>query len=214
MSAFNERADGSMRRMLVPVDTPRIRSGELVLRAFEPADVEGRRLCGKDPEIIRMFGGSPAFAEPRAMTPDEAASWYEHVSSDPNPLHWAIEIQGRFAGTARLHSLDEVDRRARYAVGLLDRNLLGKSVGRRITRLVLRFGFEQLGLHRIDLRVLAFNERAIRCYLRCGFTEEGRERKAAYVGDEWHDDVIMGILDEEFDAHDDLGTEGAIVTLA
>ena len=192
-----------MCRMLVPVDTPRLQSGDVVLRGFEPGDVEGRRLCGKDPEIIRMFGGSPAFAEPTTMTLDEAASWYDHVSSDPNPLHWAIELQGRFAGTARLHSLDEVDRRARYAVGLLDRNLLGKGLGRRVTRLVLQFGFEQLGLHRIDLRVLAYNERAIRCYLRCGFTEEGRERQAAYVGDEWHDDVIMGILDGEFPAHDD-----------
>jgi RimJ/RimL family protein N-acetyltransferase len=195
-----------MRRMLVPVDTPRLQCGNVVLRGFELGDVEGRRLCGKDPEIIRMFGGSPAFAAPMAMTPDEAASWYEHVSSDPNPLHWAIEIQGRFAGTARLHSLDDNDMRARYAVGLLDRNLLGKSLGRRITRLVLQYGFEQLGLHRIDLRVLAFNERAIRCYLRCGFSEEGRERQAAYIGDEWHDDVIMGILDAEFAAYEDQAT--------
>lgn len=184
--------------MHLPVDTPRLRSGSVVLRGFEPGDVEGRRLCGKDPEIIRMFGGSPAFEEPMPMSSDEAEAWYEQVSSDPNPLHWAIELQGRFAGTARLHSVDEADRRARYAVGLLDRRLLGSGLGRQVTRLVLGFGFQRLGLHRIDLRVLAFNERAIRCYLRCGFTEEGREREAAYVDDSWHDDVIMGILDQEF----------------
>jgi RimJ/RimL family protein N-acetyltransferase len=62
----------------------------------------------------------------------------------------------------------------------------------------LGFGFQRLGLHRIDLRVLAFNERAIRCYLRCGFTEEGREREAARVNEGRHDDVIMGILEQEF----------------
>ena len=95
--------------MHLPVDTPRLRSGNLVLRGFEPSDVEGRRLCGKDPEIIRMFGGSPAFEEPTAMSLDETEAWYEQVSSDPNPLHWAIELQGRFVGTARLHSVDEAE---------------------------------------------------------------------------------------------------------
>lgn len=34
-----------------------------------------------------MFGGSPAFTQPMAMTPEEAAAWYEHVSRDLNPLH-------------------------------------------------------------------------------------------------------------------------------
>ena len=51
------------------------------------------------------------------------------------------------------------------------------------------------GLHRIDLRVLAYNTRATRCYLRAGFVEEGREREAALVDGTWHDDVIMGILE-------------------
>lgn len=184
--------------MLVPVDTPRLRSGALTLRGFESSDVEGRRVCGKDPEIVRMFGGSPTFEEPVAMSPEAAASWYEHVSADADPLHWAVEFEGRFVGTARLHTLEEADRRARYAVGLLDRSLLGQGLGRRVTRVVVQFGFEQLGLHRIDLRVLAFNERAIRCFLRCGFAEEGREREAALVGGTWHDDVIMGILAREF----------------
>jgi ribosomal-protein-alanine N-acetyltransferase len=153
---------------------------------------------GKDPEIIRKAGGSPAFEEPMPMSSDEAEAWYEQVSSDPNPLHWAIELQGRFVGTARLHSVGEADSRSRYAVGLLDRKLLGNGLGRQVIRLVLGFGFQRLGLHRIDLRVLAFNERAIRCYLRCGFTEEGREREAARVNEGWHDDVIMGILEQEF----------------
>lgn len=151
--------------------------------------------------IQRSSGCSAGLPPSRSRRPcalDEAEAWYEQVRSDPNPLHWAIELQGRFVGTERLHSVDEADRRARYAVGLADRTLLGSGLGRQVTRLVLGFGFQGLGLHRIDLRVLAFNERAIRCYLRCGFIEEGREREAAYVGEAWHDDVIMGILDEEF----------------
>lgn len=184
--------------MLVPAETPRLGAGGLLLRAFEPGDIEGRRACGKDPEIMRMFGGVPDFTEPVAMTREEAAGWYERVTSDPNPLHWAVELDRRFIGTARLHSLDETDQRARYAVGLLDRTVLGRGLGRQVTRLVLEYGFTVVGLHRVDLRVLAFNVRAINCYRRCGFVEEGRERESAFIDGTWHDDVIMGILDHEF----------------
>lgn len=65
-------------------------------------------------------------------------------------------------------------------------------------RLALAYGFDGLGLHRIDLRVLAFNERAIRCYRKCGFVVEERLREPALVDSERHDDLIMGLLASEF----------------
>lgn len=183
--------------MLLPEHTPRLDAGRLVLRGFEARDVQGRRVLGEDPGIVRMFGGTPAFAEHRAMAEERAAAWFGQVSSDPNPLHWAVDLDGRFVGTARLHDLSHADASARYAVGLLDPRILGQGIGQRLTRLVLHYAFAEIGLHRVGLRVLAYNERAIGCYLRCGFVEEGREREAARVADTWHDEVIMGILDRD-----------------
>lgn len=183
--------------MIVPKQTPRLRSARTLLRPFQSDDVAGRIRCGKDPEIIRMFGGSPAFDDPVPMSVEEATAWYDAVSNEANPLHWAVEFEGDFIGTARLHQLNAPDRRARYAVGLLDAGRLGMGLGTEVTQAILRYGFNELGLHRIDLRVLAYNTRAIRCYLRCGFVEEGREREAAYVSGAWHDDVIMGMLEHE-----------------
>lgn len=144
-----------------------------------------------------MFGGSPSSAEPVTMPMEEAEAWLQHVSSDGNPLHWALEVDGEFVGTARLHSVDEVDQRAQYAIGILDRQRLGIGLGTEVTRRLLVYGFHDLGLHRVGLRVLAFNTRAIACYARCGFVEEGRERESALVGGTWHDDVIMGVLARE-----------------
>jgi ribosomal-protein-alanine N-acetyltransferase len=183
--------------MNVPERTPELRSARTVLRPFRPDDIDGRVRCGKDPAIMRMFGGSPDFSEPVPMPVEDATAWYRAVSSDSNPLNWAVESEGMFMGTARLHGLDEIDRRARSSIGLLDAGRLGMGLGTEVTQAVLHYGFGVLGLHRIDLRVLAYNTRAIRCYLRCGFVEEGRERDAALVENEWHDDVIMGILEDE-----------------
>ena len=186
-----------MRPVNIPAQTPRLRTPRTVLRPFGPQDVEGRARCGEDPEIVRMFGGSPDFDEPVPMSAEDAAGWYDHVTRDGDPLHWAVEHEGRFVGTARLHGVDPVDRRARYAVGLLDRDVLGRGLGTEVTRAVVTYGFTEVGLHRIDLRVLAYNTRAIRCYRRVGFVEEGRERESALVDGTWHDDIIMGMLDRE-----------------
>jgi RimJ/RimL family protein N-acetyltransferase len=63
---------------------------------------------------------------------------------------------------------------------------------------VLAYAFTELALHRVSARVLADNARAIRCYEKCGFAIEGRERQAALVEGEWHDDLIMGILEPDW----------------
>jgi len=183
--------------MQIPDHTPTLRSERVLIRPFQSEDALGRARCGKDPDIIRMFGGSPPFTEPVAMQAEEAEAWLQHVSTDGNPLHWALEVEGTFVGTARLHSADEFDQRAQYAIGILDRQRLGIGLGAEVTQTIARYGFAEVGLHRIGLRVLAFNTRAIACYTKCGFVEEGRERESVLVGDDWHDDVIMGLLARE-----------------
>jgi RimJ/RimL family protein N-acetyltransferase len=66
--------------------------------------------------------------------------------------------------------------------------------------LALDYAFRALGLHRVSVRVLAHNARAIRAYQKCGFVAEGREREAAFIDGAWYDDLIMGVLDRDFAA--------------
>ena len=41
-------------------------------------------------------------------------------------------------------------------------------------------------------------ERAISCYEKCGFVQEGVEREGAFIGGEWHSDVLMSMLKSEW----------------
>ena len=75
--------------------------------------------------------------------------------------------------------------------------LRGRGLGREVTRLVVSWGFERLGLHRIQLEVLAGNTRAISCYLACGFRQEGVRREAELYPDGWKDFILMGQLRSE-----------------
>ena len=63
---------------------------------------------------------------------------------------------------------------------------------------MLEYAFNVLKLHRLSVRVVEYNTRAIRAYQKCGFVVEGREREAAFVDGIWHDDVVMGIVDREY----------------
>jgi RimJ/RimL family protein N-acetyltransferase len=71
--------------------------------------------------------------------------------------------------------------------------------GTEAMKLVLAHGFDDMQLHRIELRVLARNKRAIRAYEKCGFVYEGTKREAALIDGEWFDDLMMAVLADEFE---------------
>ena len=141
-----------------------------------------------------MFGGSRDTY--LSMTREAADAIVKRLSE--HPFAWVIEHTSRVIGEARLDRVDMQDRRASFAIGILDPQCLGKGIGTEAMRLVLQFAFDRLKLHRVSVRVLAYNHRAIRSYKKCGFVLEGREREAALVNGEWHDDCIMGLLDRDF----------------
>lgn len=175
-------------------EIPELEGDRVRLRPFRRSDVAGRLALGQSPEIVYSFGGDPEGLPPYGE--DDARSWVERNLA--HPLCWAVDVDGSLLGEARLDGLNLHDSRARLAIGLYDVSQLGKGLGREVIELILSHAFGTLRLHRIDLRVLAFNERAIRCYRACGFIEEGRERESARIGEVWHDDIIMGVLAQDF----------------
>ncbi|MFN3635539.1 MAG: GNAT family N-acetyltransferase [Rhizobium rhizophilum] len=174
-----------------------IEGPSLRLRVATADDAAARFSLGHSPDIVRMFGVSHADQKP--MTMEAAAAWALGQSSDPNA--WIIEVGGRLIGEIKLHSINTQDRRASMAIAIYDSLLLGNGFGSEAIRLLLHHAFTQLNLHRIGVRVLAYNGRAIRAYQKCGFVVEGRERETAFVDGVWHDDLMMGILSREFHQH-------------
>lgn len=171
------------------IEGPRLR-----LRAATTRDAVARLSLGHSPDIVRMFGVSHADHKP--MTMDAAEGWALGLSRDPNA--WVIEVSGRMIGEIKLHSINIQDSRASMAIAIYDPLQLGKGYGSEAIRLLLHHTFTQLHLHRVGIRVLAYNERAIRAYRKCGFVVEGRERETAFVDGAWYDDLMMGLLSHEF----------------
>ncbi len=74
----------------------------------------------------------------------------------------------------------------------------GKGVGTFAIRTMISHAFFNLNLRRIQLGVLENNIIAINLYKKVGFIEEGRKRKAIYKNGRYIDELVMGLLREEY----------------
>jgi len=171
-----------------------LKGARVRLRPTSPDDADARYVLGNNANIVRMYGGSLADTKP--MTKDDAANWAQGQAK--NPHAWVIEVDGSLIGEIKLHSISARDQRASMAIAIYDPTRLGMGIGTEAIHLLLEHAFSELKLHRIGIRVLTYNERAIRAYAKCGFIVEGQERETAFVDGKWHDDLMMGLLSTEY----------------
>jgi ribosomal-protein-alanine N-acetyltransferase len=185
-------------RLALPA-LPVLRGERVVLRDSAASDVDDRLRHPIDPEEEDGYGSSW-----RREWNGERYHTREHLLAirtprEPGAYEWAVEHDGHCVGHAGLR-VDADQHGASYTVGLFVAGLRGQGLGREITRLVLAWAFGVLGVHRVELEVLAFNRRAINCYLACGFGREGARREAALYPDGWKDLILMGLLRSEYEA--------------
>ena len=76
--------------------------------------------------------------------------------------------------------------------------LRGRGIGLTMMQEILRMGFDELGLHRIELVVFDFNKPAIACYEKAGFRTEGLLRDIVRMGDSYWHWQPMSILESEY----------------
>ena len=170
--------------------------GKLVnLRAREMTDVERMTRWINDREVTRFMGArypwSAAAEEAFVRGKTSAPMAYGDVSL-------AIETKdGVHIGSCGLHGASPENRLAELGIMLGEKTYWSKGYGTDAVATLVRFGFEEMNLNRIQLHVLDFNERAQASYRKCGFLEEGRMRDAHYAEGLYSDVVVMGLLREE-----------------
>ena len=79
-----------------------------------------------------------------------------------------------------------------------EKDCRGKGVGTFAIASMVNHAFSNLNLRRIQLEVLDSNEVAKNLYKKIGFVEEGRKRKAVYKNGKYVDEIVMGLLREEY----------------
>lgn len=83
---------------------------------------------------------------------------------------------------------------------LLGPEHVGRGSGTDALRVIARYGFRVMGLHRIGLAVAASNSRGRRAYEKAGFQPEGVRREAVFLDGRFTDEVLMGLLEQDWAA--------------
>jgi RimJ/RimL family protein N-acetyltransferase len=104
---------------------------------------------------------------------------------------------GTLAGTAELWKIDTHNRSAHLGLALLP-SCRGKGYGTDMVAVLCHYGFVVLGLQRLQVETLADNAAMLRAAERNGFVREGVLRSAAWVMGEFLDEVILGLLVQDW----------------
>lgn len=168
----------------------------LRLRAIEREDIPRFVRWFNDPEVRQFL----TMHEPLSRAKEER--WFEEQLSRPNELHLAMEVwvggEWVHIGNIGLHNINLKNRSAILGIVIGEKEFWGKGYGREAIRVLLRYAFYELGLHRVELEVFAQNARAIRCYEAVGFKRVGVRREAFFRDGAFHDLVLMDLLASEF----------------
>ena len=124
-----------------------------------------------------------------------------YLEGNPNPeATFSIVTldDDKLIGSVGLERIEHVHRTATLGIFIGDKEYLSKGYGTEAIRLLIDYGFNYLNLHSIKLTVFEFNERAIRCYKKCGFKETGRHRENRFINGKYYDTISMDILENEF----------------
>lgn len=126
--------------------------------------------------------------------------WLENSSKNTESrIFDIIELKdNKLIGVISLENFNWIERSAVLGVFIGDRNFRNNGYGPEAINLLLEYGFEYLNLHSIRLELLSINERAHKCYLKCGFKDTGCNREQVFLNGKYYDKLHMDILESEF----------------
>lgn len=146
-----------------------------------------------DFEVARLTGSRTDFTE------EEVKSFYlKCVNSSERVDFLILDPNGNVIGESVLNDLDFELASANFRIAIFNSKNFGKGIGTWATWATCKFAFEILGLHRVDLSVFSFNKRAEKAYLSAGFRKEGVLRDKVKDGNDYADEIIMAILENEW----------------
>ncbi len=178
---------------------PRLQGSRIMLREYQRDDLPWIRQWVNNPSIVCHL--SDIFLYPHAQESTEAyLDGILEGSSDSRGFVIADRSTEAYIGQVNLDSIDWKNRVGRIGIVIGSLEHMGLGYGTEAMKLLTAFAFNEMNLNRLELDVYDFNERAIRCYLSCGFQQEGRLRERQYKNGRYVDVIQMGILKSDWKA--------------
>lgn len=168
-----------------------------LLRPLSLADLDEIMLWINDQEVNQYVG------RVLPMNREAESAWISALAQNKNDIVFGICCVNeksviQLIGTCGLHRINWIDRRAVTGIAIGNKAYWEKGIGSIAFRLLIKYAFLSLNLHRLSSSAIAFNDRSIALHKRCGFTLEGVSRRAVSRHDQYYDLINFGLLRDEF----------------
>ncbi len=172
----------------------RVIGKSLMLREYRESDFEHIRKWVNDIEVTRYLSSIFDYAHSEKNTKD----YINHMMNQGKGFVIADKKDESYIGQIDIIKINNRDRIAELGLVIGRKDLHGNGYGQEALRLLQKFVFETININRLELLVHSENKRAIECYKKAGFIEEGRKREAFYFQGKYIDDIIMSMLKREY----------------
>jgi RimJ/RimL family protein N-acetyltransferase len=173
-----------------------LRGEKVTLRAIEREDLELLWRFWNDLEVELAGGGDP----PLPVSLQRLRERFDREAREgtPDKTNFVIEADGACIGQCGIFHFEVASGHCELGIAIGDKEYWGRGYGREAVMLLLDYAFRIRNFRRVWLETHAANERAIRAYKACGFVEEGRMREHIWLAGRFVDNIIMGVLREEW----------------
>ena len=164
---------------------PTLKTDRLVLRSFKEGDLDNVFKGLSNPDIIKYYGISFDTKE----SAKEQMKWFADHEKNKTGAWWAICLKGSgtFIGAGGLNDIVDEHQKGEFGFWLLPEYWGNGFMGEAIP-IILKFGFEELNLHRIEGFVESHNTNCKKALDKLNFTFEGTMRHAE-IKNEKHIDI-------------------------
>lgn len=163
-----------------------------------------RKITLEDTDNIIKWRNSPSvkknFCLQEDLTKEIHINWFHNKILTKEVEQFIIieKSSNMPVGSTYLRDIDYKNSKAEFGIFIGEESARGKGFGTTATKLLVEYGFNKLGLHKIFLRVFTNNTSAIKAYEKAGFEYEGTAKDDICLPDGTYQDItFMSIINKK-----------------
>lgn len=172
---------------------------------FTSDRIQLRKVTEKDAAIYHRWRSNHKVMESTSLelddyTLEDTERFIQTITNSDASKSYIIEHRedDEPIGIVSLVNIDLKNRNAECIIDIGNENYWGMGYGTEAMKLLLDYCFLELNLHKVFLRVISFNQRAINLYEHLGFEKEGEQKEQLFRNGKWHGIILMAVFQKNY----------------
>lgn len=172
-------------------------------KLYSDGNIYLRPMTAEDTDNIVAWRNSDAvrtnFIYQKLFTRQSHEQWIETMVNTGKVVQMIICLCENDApvGSVYIRDIDTTHSKGEYGIFIGEDSARGRGIGTATAKLMIRYAFEELKLHRLFLRVFADNKQAMGSYEKAGFVKEAYLKDDVCIDGVYRDIVLMAIINKK-----------------